>query len=313
MQEGSLFIGNNFPNTCTDIPVICDKMVQHAVSSDDRSATTKTPAKPTSAPDPRGFTPPAGSKTPAAYNDLWPVMKKELLWTEARDVWYVHLDPLWADFHGTPVTGTRPVPFVDAFPVCLWLYKQDENLVQAKMPPKLPQRQHKPDGKRAKKKSVEQPQGPILDHAKMHLLVHISNLVSVQLNHFQFLFLMRLLETVSEITTFLTQDVSHILGEADESSMALGLIAPQVDLSLLMPSISQSKDSIGGDFNHEGNTEATNTSVYSLGKEKAIVTWYVHNNWFSACARAKILPITVILCLSASCFSEHPFLPTNNT
>ena len=47
----------------------------------------------------------------------------------------------------------------------------------------------------------------------MHLLVHITNLVSVQLNHYQFLFLMRLTETMSEITTFLTQDVSHILGK----------------------------------------------------------------------------------------------------
>ena len=63
---------------------------------------------------------------------------------------------------------------------------------------------------------------------------------------------MRLLETVSEITTFLTQDVSHILGESDESSMALGLIAPQVDLSLLMPSLSQqSKENnlASGDYN----------------------------------------------------------------
>ena len=51
-----------------------------------------------------------------------------------------------------------------------------------------------------------------IDLAKMHLLVHITNLVSVQLNHYQFLFLMRLTETMSEITTFLTQDVSHILG-----------------------------------------------------------------------------------------------------
>ena len=49
----------------------------------------------------------------------------------------------------------------------------------------------------------------------MHLLVHITNLVSVQLNHYQFLFLMRLTETMSEITTFLTQDVSHILGKED--------------------------------------------------------------------------------------------------
>ena len=99
----------------------------------------------------------------------------------------------------------------------------------------------------------------------MHLLVHITNLVSVQLNHYQFLFLMRLLETVSEITTFLTQDVSHILGEEDESSMALGLIAPQVDVSLLMPSISQSRDRIGGDFSLQDTDADATTSMYSIG------------------------------------------------
>ena len=30
------------------------------------------------------------------YQNLWPVMKKDLLWTEAKDIWYVHVDPLWA-------------------------------------------------------------------------------------------------------------------------------------------------------------------------------------------------------------------------
>ena len=100
----------------------------------------------------------------------------------------------------------------------------------------------------------------------MHLLVHITNLVSVQLNHYQFLFLMRLLETVSEITTFLTQDVSYILGEEDESSMALGLIAPQIDVSLLMPSISQSRDKIGGDFSLQDTGTGATSSVYSMGE-----------------------------------------------
>jgi hypothetical protein len=32
---------------------------------------------------------------------------------------------------------------------------------------------------------------------------------------------MRMLETIAEITTFLTQDVSHILGEQDESRSGL--------------------------------------------------------------------------------------------
>ena len=84
-------------------------------------------------------------------------MKKDLLWTDSRDIWYVHLDPLWGDFHGTPSTKNRPIPFIDAFPVTLWLYKQEETLttnntqqqqqqvtqpsnVKNKQPPPLPPR-----------------------------------------------------------------------------------------------------------------------------------------------------------------------------
>jgi hypothetical protein len=29
-QDASLFFGTDFPNTCTDIPIVCDKLVQHA-------------------------------------------------------------------------------------------------------------------------------------------------------------------------------------------------------------------------------------------------------------------------------------------
>ena len=123
-------------------------------------------------------------------------MRKDLLWTEAKDIWYVNADPLWADFQGTPATAGRPIPFIDAFPVSLWLYKQEDlpnaGPGQGPKPPPLPKRNKTPSGPKK------------LENAKIHLLVHISQLVSVQLNHYQFLFLMRLLETVSEITTFLT-------------------------------------------------------------------------------------------------------------
>ena len=156
------------------------------------------------------------------YQELWPVMKKDLLWTEAKDVWYVHVDPLWADFHGTPATGNRPIPFIDAFPATLWLYKQEESGSSGpggqtgtstgskpiSKPPPLPPRGKStnalPINNKMNNKSEIVP-----NIAKMHLLLHITNLVSVQLNHYQFLFLMRLLETVSEITTFLTQDVRY--------------------------------------------------------------------------------------------------------
>ena len=50
---------------------------------------------------------------------------------------------------------------------------------------------------------------------------------------------------ISEITTFLTHDVRHILGEEDEGSVAVGLLAPQIDASLLMPSIAAAAEAHG--------------------------------------------------------------------
>jgi hypothetical protein len=52
-------------------------------------------------------------------------MKKDLLWTDAKDVWYVNVDPFWADFEGTPATEGRTVPFIDAFPLTMWMYKDE--------------------------------------------------------------------------------------------------------------------------------------------------------------------------------------------
>lgn len=96
----------------------------------------------------------------------------------------------------------------------------------------------------------------------MHILGTVNSLISVQLNHFQLLFIMRMVEMISEITTFLAQDLKHILGEDDEGSVAVGVLAPQIDASLLMPSVSQSRDCIGGDYE---SVVPDSSSIYSVG------------------------------------------------
>jgi hypothetical protein len=68
-QDSELFFGTNFPNAVDDIPVVCDKMVRHATGSDD-------------------IRPSVDLKLPSlSHQDWWPVMKKDLLWTDAKDVW----------------------------------------------------------------------------------------------------------------------------------------------------------------------------------------------------------------------------------
>lgn len=110
-------------------------------------------------------------------------LSRDFLWTEAKDVWCCNLEPVWGDFLGARAVGqNRPVPFLDAFPLTLWIHMNDPH--SGSVTPSV---------------------------ADIHGLAYISNLISVQINHYQFLFLMRLLETVSELTTYLSIDSNKIL------------------------------------------------------------------------------------------------------
>lgn len=47
--------------------------------------------------------------------------------------------------------------------------------------------------------------------ADVHAIAHISNLVSLQIDHYQLLFLLRLAEELNEMSTFLNLDAERIL------------------------------------------------------------------------------------------------------
>lgn len=50
--------------------------------------------------------------------------KRDLLWTkEEAQVWFVHLDPFWADFYScSPVKSKQPLPFIGTVPVTAWIH-----------------------------------------------------------------------------------------------------------------------------------------------------------------------------------------------
>ncbi|CAB4066177.1 UHRF1-binding protein 1,UHRF1-binding protein 1-like [Lepeophtheirus salmonis] len=178
-SSSDLFNSFKFPNEESDLNVICQKFYE--VSND------------------------TDLKTITANLYSGGIFRKDLLWNRSKDVWYVTLDPLWADFKGRYTT-----PLVNAFPVTLWLYKE---------PKELPN-----DSK----------------EAKMHIIAQVHKLVTLQLNHYQLLlFLQRMSETLSEITIFLTHDLMRILGEDDQGSMCLGVDIPQADVSFLIKSLNE--------------------------------------------------------------------------
>lgn len=87
-----------------------------------------------------------------------------------------------------------------------------------------------------------------LSSADLHIIAHVSNLVSLQIDHYQYLFVLRLAEEITELTTFLTIDSKRILHNHNESkSIIIGCVVPQVEVTLVMPSQTPGKESSGGD------------------------------------------------------------------
>ncbi|KAI4463582.1 hypothetical protein MML48_4g00014003 [Holotrichia oblita] len=151
-------------------------------------------------------------------------LTREFLWVEAKDVWSINLDPVWGDFMGTRAVGSnKPVPFLDCMPVTIWIHANMDPNSTIKVSDSGPK------------------------NAEMHALVHISNLVSVQLNHYQYLFLLRLAEEATELATFLSLDSNRIMKVESSGSLAIGAIIPQLEITFVMPSHCPGKESSGGD------------------------------------------------------------------
>ncbi|MPC20454.1 UHRF1-binding protein 1-like [Portunus trituberculatus] len=218
-------------------------------------------------------------------------MKKDALWLQARDILFLHCEPLWVEFFGVPAARNRPVPFVDAFPVSLWMYiKPKASLSVAttftdSCEGRGPKQQggedvhseplgrtHKGEGQLRSGNGVEG-QKP---EAAIHMFAHVPSLVSAQLNHYQYLFLMRQLDVITELTSYLTYDTINILTHPHMPGIAiarenlgdtlvLAAVVPQVDVSLVMPPPHPGKDSMAGDMESFLPDSSSTADLHDLG------------------------------------------------
>lgn len=110
--------------------------------------------------------------------------------------------------------------------------------------------------------------------ADLHIIAHVSNLVSAQIDHYQYLFLLRLAEEMTELSTFITIDSKRILQERDESkSIVVGLVVPQVEVTMVMPSQTPGKESTAGDI------ESVFPDSVSLGDDLHMNSATNASNW----------------------------------
>ncbi|XP_076255690.1 bridge-like lipid transfer protein family member 3B isoform X1 [Rhynchophorus ferrugineus] len=201
---GSLFFGTEFPSQPGDFYIVTEKFLDHISATDNVREAPK-------------------ELDISCLENLQKQLSRELLWTEAKDVWCIYLDPVYGDFLGAHSDINKPVPFLDAVPVTIWMHSNLDPNTTIK---------DKNGGNK---------------NADIHALAYISNLVSIQLNHYQYLFLLRLADQATELATFLSIDSDRILKVENNSSLAVGALIPQLEVTFVMPPQSPGKESSGGD------------------------------------------------------------------
>ncbi|XP_059060987.1 bridge-like lipid transfer protein family member 3B [Achroia grisella] len=130
--------------------------------------------------------------------DRGSAISSEMLWRENRAVWCVRVEPMWADFCGARATNYKPAPLLDATPLTAWMCFEE-------------------------------------GFSRIYVVARTCGLAGLQLNHYQMLFLMRQLERISEMMSWLAHDAAR-QPDADAGSIVVGVVVPAVELTLVLPS-----------------------------------------------------------------------------
>uniref|UniRef100_A0A1A9WW98 Chorein N-terminal domain-containing protein n=1 Tax=Glossina brevipalpis TaxID=37001 RepID=A0A1A9WW98_9MUSC len=279
LQEGSLVFGSGFPSAKNDMCIVTDRILSHVAATDVAAGTGLISGGIAAV----GVTDGSGRNSiPKSASTQ--CLTRYAMWSEPRDVWCIKLDPVWIDFLGArSLNANKAIPFIDAVPITLWLHSgtgatgsEPSQSVDGSVDHK-----HCGGGDAGSdtilftpKVSVEAnnpnklPRNPFLDSeediyferksqtssehnertADMHAIAHISNLISLQIDHYQYLFLLRLAEELNEMSTFLSIDAERILHKHNnKKSLIFGCVIPQVEITFVMPSPTPGKESSGGD------------------------------------------------------------------
>ncbi|XP_072922411.1 bridge-like lipid transfer protein family member 3B isoform X1 [Hemitrygon akajei] len=193
----------------------------------------------------------------------------------ATDVWAVYFSQFWIDYEGMKSGKGRPVGFVDSFPLSIWVCqpnrfaKSQESVPSSRQSASQIRKSESSDfsirlhhkkllrdyystesepltNGLGKSNSLDALTTPLKSlqssDADIHVLVHAQKHVSMQINHYQYCFLLRLQHSIKSLQEQFQKNIEKVTGKpAEQTKISVGLVIKSAEVALLLRPLPQAE------------------------------------------------------------------------